>query len=289
MAEHIGLPPLWHYNSRLNETLQKGDFGETINVDIRGVRPLRPDVNKVSVLKYPRMPPVDLLTIRDPYNYCDRWCERCQVPENCAVFKGHEEFRQRLIAAGRDPDTWEAAFEEVAGCLKETFKLLEKGAKKWGIALPEPGSKEEKEYEAQEEEIEKRVRNHSLKKLSQDFEDHLFFLLSKFSVEEIKNDPHLQEVQWYATFVTAKIHRALASSLEDRAVPFADYDDALNSADIALRGINTTHQALSSLGSSTPGLFEDTELLLPLVEDLREELKKFIETRERLLAEAKEE
>lgn len=233
------------------------------------------------------MPPVDLLTIRDPYNYCDRWCERCQVPENCAVFKGHEEFRQRLIAAGRDPDTWEAAFEEVGESFKETLALITKGAEKWGVELPKLDSKEWQECETQEEEIGKKVRNHPLKKLSLDFESHLLFLLSKFPAEEIKNDPHLQEMQWYATLVPAKIHRALASSFEDGGVMPDDYDDALNSADIALRGINTTHQALLSLRSLIPDLFEETELLIPLVGDLREELKELIGTREQLLSEAK--
>lgn len=33
---------------------------------------------------------------RTPFNYCDRWCERCRLTEICRVFKDQQKSRENL-------------------------------------------------------------------------------------------------------------------------------------------------------------------------------------------------
>src|SRR5512136_3074630 len=66
--------------------------------------------------------------IRGIYNYCDRWCERCVLPERCAVFAAEQ--------ASPSSDTDNVAFwlqlHDTLGVAKE---LLKEAADEYGLDL----------------------------------------------------------------------------------------------------------------------------------------------------------
>jgi len=50
---------------------------------------------------------------RTPFNYCDRWCERCQLTDICRVFQDEQKSRAKWIKQGKNPDSWEYVFATV--------------------------------------------------------------------------------------------------------------------------------------------------------------------------------
>lgn len=218
---------------------------------------------------------VQLQKVRDPYNYCDRWCQRCLATKNCKVFKDEQKWRKKCIKEGKDPDSPEESFKEVANSMQQAIKLIYKGAKKWGIDPQslEPKNEEEfQEYCSQQEQKSNFIHANPLFLLSQECEDGLLEFLANFDSQEIESVPDLQTIQWYATLVPAKIYRGLAEDESD-VFPIDNYDDTANSFSIALRGVNASHVSLQKLDKSYPQFVYQLESLIAKESELKNSLE----------------
>jgi hypothetical protein len=195
-----------------------------------------------------------------PFNYCDRWCERCQLTDICRVFKDEQKSREKWIRKGKDPNSWEYVFETVKDNLEKTMRLIEKGAKKWGIDL---NDLDDSDYQPPPEPQEFPLYN-----LVDKFSKKLGKLPKDLQVVPIEADEKLilesiEVISHYQPLIRAKIHRALTSKLEDEKEkdPELRTFDAETSAFITINGLMSIADTLANLAQHKP--------LRPLKNNLR--------------------
>jgi hypothetical protein len=71
-----------------------------------------------------------------PYNYCDRWCERCIIDKTkCEIYQMSMNDRLHHIADGVDPDAPEVVAADISRNFSATIALLREKAKEMGIDL----------------------------------------------------------------------------------------------------------------------------------------------------------
>lgn len=186
---------------------------------------------------------------RTPFNYCDRWCKRCQVSEICKVFQDGQKARKKFIKQGRDPDSRECAFEEIKDNLLEVFLLLAKEAEKLGIDLD---SLDDSDYELSPEPQNFPLYNQvsklskKLEKLSKDFQT------IPINADEDLIFENLEIISHYRYLIRSKIYRALTSRIREEKSQLDFLDDSKTSAFIAINGFMTLAEALNCLAKHNP-------------------------------------
>lgn len=186
---------------------------------------------------------------RTPFNYCDRWCERCQLTEICRVFKDDQKARKKFIDQGKDPDSWECAFEQVKESLGETMKLLKKDALRLGIDL---NKIKDSEYQPPP-----KPQKFPLYNLVDKFSKRLENLLKEFEIVPIEADEkiileNVKVISHYRFLILAKIYRALTSRIEEEKDRDDETFDAKTSAFIAANGLLSISNALVDLANHEP-------------------------------------
>ncbi|MDP3888495.1 MAG: hypothetical protein Q8Q24_00480 [bacterium] len=185
---------------------------------------------------------------RTPFNYCDRWCEKCHLTEICRVFQDTEKSRQKFIKEGKDPDSLECVFETIKESFEQTAKLLKQDAKRLGIDVSKINLEEEKE---------KAPADFPLYKLIIKFSKKLEGLLSELRFVPMEADPVLvientEIVSYYHLMLPAKIYRSCLSKTEEDAGEEDWYKDSKTSAFIALNALLQITEALSNLAYHKP-------------------------------------
>jgi hypothetical protein len=188
---------------------------------------------------------------RTPFNYCDRWCKRCGLTEICKVFQDEQKSRQKWIKQGKNPDSWEYVFETVKESFEETMKLIEKGAKKWGIDLSKI---DDSDYKSLPE-----PKKFPLYNLVEKFSKSLERLLKNLEIVPIEANEELilqnmEVLVHYQSLIRAKIYRALTSKLteeEERDLEIQTFD-AETSAFIVISGLVSISEALTNLAQYEP-------------------------------------
>lgn len=188
---------------------------------------------------------------KTPFNYCNRWCEKCQLTDICRVFKDEQKSREKWIRQGKNPDSWEYVFETVKENLEKTMKLIEKGAKKWGIDL---NDFDDSDYQSPPEPQEFPLYN-----LVDKFSKKLEKLPKDLQVVPIEADEKLilesmEVISHYQPLIRAKIYRALTSKLEDEKEKDPKFRtfDAETSAFIVINGLLSIANALKDLAQHDP-------------------------------------
>jgi hypothetical protein len=195
------------------------------------------------------------------YNYCDRWCERCDFTSRCRVF--FEEKKQ--IREAEDKDNF---LEIVSKNFEETIKLLYKIAEEKNIDLDNIEIDED-EYQ---EHLEKReeARNHPLVKLAQNYTEDVTEWLDKNKYLEEENSKFLKNIDlgidleqsdkalrlieealniinWYKFQLQVKLASAVRSYPHDPLFEDEIQNRHHMSAKIALIGVKNSMKAWQSL------------------------------------------
>lgn len=209
-----------------------------------------------------------------PFNFCDRWCERCKLSGICRVYQTEKEREKRFIRQGINPKSWEATFITVKESFEETLMLLEKEMKRLKIKITEEDSRR---YEKEDNRKEKSAENdrlyhvavkltYSLVKLVEDI-NFYFFEEKPKNIEE-----PLEILGYYMHFISAKIYRAILSAIEEKQMKYEDTTfDSKNSAFSACVAIvKITHalKNISHLKNVHQKLHQKTIKLIPLFEDV---------------------
>lgn len=186
---------------------------------------------------------------RTPFNYCDRWCERCQLTEICKVFQEEKKEKKKFIAQGRDPYSWECVFESMHNNFQKTMKLILKDAQKMGIDLSKIDDSDYKEPPKPDEFPLYRLADKFSKKLATIFKD-LEAVPIESDVNLIKEN--IDVIAHYLHLVQAKVYRALTSRLDDEEGEEDLSFDAKTSGFIAVNGLLSTAEALNNLAKHKP-------------------------------------
>src|SRR3990172_3736606 len=167
------------------------------------------------------------------YNYCDRWCERCEFTYRCANFSLEEE---------HFPDTTEldinnARFWEKLGeIFKITLEMVKDFAEKQGIDLE---SIDREAFENRERELEDKAANFESSYLSKEYihlvnnwfdSSHDVFnekveelkMLDEIGLPNTKLEKEIGDlnditnvIRWYQNQIHVKIMRAVSGKLEE--------------------------------------------------------------------------
>jgi hypothetical protein len=195
------------------------------------------------------------------YNYCDRWCERCDFTSRCRAF--FEEKKQ--LREAKDKNNF---LEIVSKNFEETIKLLYKIAEEKNIDLDNIEIDED-EYQKHQEKREK-AKNHPWVKLAQHYTEKVSQWLDKNDYLEEENTKYLNNIDlgidleqsdkalriieealniinWYKFQLQVKLASAVRSYPHDPMFEDEIQNRHHMSAKIALIGIKNSMKAWQSL------------------------------------------
>lgn len=151
-----------------------------------------------------------------PFNFCDRWCERCTFDKQARCKVYHYEFEQKItcIAHGKNPDDSQMREEVMKKQFEDVEELLEeyRGELDSDVCdIDDPDLEEIKEHV-------KTAKNHPLpetadiyRKKANDFLENAFLKNKK---AQSSLNYHFETIAWYHTLILAKLNRAF-SGLEE--------------------------------------------------------------------------
>jgi len=188
---------------------------------------------------------------RLPFNYCDRWCEKCRLTDRCRVFKNEEKRNEKYIRQGKDPHSLECAFETIGDTFKEIRKGLSKSAKKFGIDI------NNLDYSSVEEDLE--PETFEIYQLALKFSKAGKRILSDLQVVPEDIDESLlidnaETISYYSTAVPPKVYRAILSRIEEEKDPeiVESCPDARNSGFLLINWFDEITCSLTELINYPP-------------------------------------
>lgn len=119
------------------------------------------------------------------YNYCDRWCERCDLTNRCRLF--YDEQKQLQDSEGKDNFT-----EIISKNLEKSVELLHKMAEEKGIDLD--NIIVDKEVFQQKQQKYKSARKHPLVMLAKTYTGDIDQWLKDRDYLEPENSKHLKNI-----------------------------------------------------------------------------------------------
>lgn len=211
-----------------------------------------------------------------PYNFCDRWCERCthEKQMRCRLYLDDLERRVTCIAHGKDEDDLEITKAVMESQYADTEEKLKETEEKFGIDLDNPDIEELDEEHAIDfddlpEDIQKHIKfveNNPLPVSAEQYrkkaED---FLKDTFYKEEKKYSAlnyDFQTVAWYHTLLSVKLQRALAGFHEPASEGDLSLYDAVAQFEICKKAIRESIVALRKIELKFPSFH--MQILEPL-------------------------
>lgn len=219
-----------------------------------------------------------------PYNFCDRWCQRCahEKQVRCTLYKDELERKITCIAHGRDEDDLEITEAVMEAQYKDVEEKFSEHLDKYGINLDNP------DIDGDELDEEDAI---DFDDLPQDIQDHIKFvennplpataeqyckrahdfLKGTFYKDEKKYvalNYDFQTVAWYHTLLPVKLQRALAGFHEPVCKDeFALYD-AVAQFGICKKAIKESINALRKIDQGFPSFHTQILELLALLHNI---------------------
>jgi len=211
---------------------------------------------------------------KNPYLFCDRWCQRCpsNTQQRCKSFLDEFDRRVTNIAHGRDPDDLTVREKD----LKQQFMLVESCLDPW---LTEGYFDFDDQDDGVDEIVEKRVRpleNHVLQRIARAYKEKTQMLLKEayYGNHDLLPDEqyHYETIEWYHTLLPTKLYRALCGLYDTKAKEY-DVGDAVAQLAICKKAIEQSERALRSVSERYPQIRGRVEELLPMLYRLFSRIK----------------
>ena len=215
--------------------------------------------------------PQDEAYIEGVFNYCDRWCERCQFTLRCRNFAMQEEAFPD--DESRDMNN-EAFWEALKGVFARTMEMIREGAREHGVDLEaiQREAAESRDDDRWEESLDHplflqgsdygRMVNEWFEREGSRFEDKDDELNQQLRLglktldpeaEAIRISDAVDVIRWYQHQIAVKLQRALSKDLEiDGTLGETAQYDANGSAKVALIGIDRSLAAWAVLREAFP-------------------------------------
>lgn len=203
-----------------------------------------------------------------PYNFCDRWCERCihEKQIRCTLYKDELERKITCIAHGRDEDDPEITKAVLEAQYKDIDEKIGAAMDKFGIDLDNPeidedGLGEESliDFDDLPQDIQRHIKfveNNSLRSTVEQYRKKAYgFLKETFYKDEkkfAKLNYDFQTVSWYHTLLSAKLQRALAGFHEPVCEDEFGLHDAVAQFQICKKAVTQSIEALRNILASYP-------------------------------------
>jgi hypothetical protein len=225
--------------------------------------------------------------IKGIYNYCDRWCERCNFTSRCAVYENED----GLTTEEKDINN-KAFWDKIGNSFAEAIVHMKKMAEARGFTLPEDDDAEMNEYMVNEEKKRQEMEEHSLIKYSKKYmmqarallknsealkqNGEALIQLVELGVKEISEtkkevtqlNEYFEIVQWYLFQIQVKFMRAL-STVNDESDEETFASDSNGSAKVALIATDRCMMAWQHIMQLLPDVQDDIIPLLALLQKIR--------------------
>lgn len=212
-----------------------------------------------------------------PYNYCDRWCERCVFEKQvrCKVYQDELEQRMTCLAYGkdeRDPEITGAVMkrqlEEIGEEIDERFE------EEHEIDLD---TIDDPEFERIKQHIEF-VENHSLRISAHEYCRQVqTFLQEAFYPQKREMNTQLiydfETIAWYHTLLPIKIQRGLAGFHEPACEGDLALYDAVGQFEVCKKAIRESIRAFHKIGPRLPSYQTEVTKLLALLNNLHSRIQ----------------
>jgi len=226
-----------------------------------------------------------------PYNFCDRWCERCthEKQVRCTLYKDELERKITCIAHGRDEDDQEITESVMEAQYKEVDEKLGEHMDKYDIDLDNPDIDEDEldeEHAIDFDDLPKDIQNHikfiennPLPATAKQYRKKAHSFLEKTFYEKDKNIVKseliydFQSVSWYHTLLSAKLERALAGFHESACEgEFALYD-AVAQFEICKKAIKLSVKALRKIDKDFISFHQQILELIALLHNIHSRIQ----------------
>lgn len=229
---------------------------------------------------------------KTPYNFCDRWCERCthEKQMRCKLYQDDMERRITCIAYGKDEDDPEITEAVLRAQYGDIDEKLNEDIEKYDIDLDFPDIDEDEfdeedsvEFEDLPPEVQEHIRfvesnplNETVKICSEKTHDFLKKTFYEKVIEDKKLNYDFETVNWYHTLLPAKFNRALAGFHEVGVDGELAYYDSVAQLDICKKSITESLKALRRIaGYKNYDTFQETiQELLALLNNIYSRIEK---------------
>jgi len=226
---------------------------------------------------------------KSPYNFCDRWCERCphEKQVRCRLYLDEFECKATCIAHGKDEDDLEITEAIMEAQYKEVDDMLNKQIEKFGIDLDNPDIDEKwlseenaVDFEDLPLDMQKHIRfvesnplDHTAKQYRN--KAHSFLESTFYKNEAVKPESKydFQVISWYHTLLEVKLHRALCGFHE----PAVDGDmslcDAVAQFEICKKAASQSIIALRKIKDDLPDCRNQISELIALLHNIHSRIE----------------
>ena len=221
------------------------------------------------------------------YNYCDRWCERCNFTHRCATYA----MEQEQFADPEKDMKNEVFWDKLSEMFEVTMEMILEDAEDLGIDLDDVDTTE---YDAAHEKVEEATQEHYCTIASSSYHKNVttWFeraetllkdkeaAINKNSKIGLENDEAeelkdaIDVIYWYQFQIHVKIRRGLHGKLDDFEEDPDFPKDSDGSIKVALIGIDRSIAAWGKLLSLLPEKEDEILELLVQLEKLRRSTEK---------------
>lgn len=210
-----------------------------------------------------------------PYNFCDRWCERCFHEKQIRCKLYHDEFEQKItcVAYGREPYDPEITEEVMKQQFEEVEEKIEKFTEESEIDFDDIDGHD---FDKIKEHI-KFVENNPLVTTAEQYrrKSHIFLKNTFYEKKGIESKLicDFETIAWYHTLLSVKLHRALCGFHE----PVCDDEFALYDAvaqfEICKKAIKESINALRKIDPNLPYYHLEILELLALLHNIHSRIE----------------
>ncbi len=213
-----------------------------------------------------------------PYNFCDRWCERCdfKIQRRCKLYLDELDRRATNIAHGKPENDLEILKQDFEDQMEEMEDSIDEWAEEEGVdpfeLEPDEGFVEE--IRKKEEELHK----HPLQKVTYQYMkiSHDFLKEEYYSKQILTQDMRLnyEIVAWYHSLLPAKMHRALCGLYVPDVHDEEDYAlcDAVAQFAVCRKSISLSVASLREIGQQNSQLKKRITLPLTLLHNMASQI-----------------
>lgn len=247
------------------------------------------------IIKTKKERPVNLLNTREkdknPFNWCDEWCEKCDKTHSCEIYRDEQERAVEFAAMGQDPEDMEALLEDVGHDLEILCGRMDqkKNNKKWNKLSSSEIIKELKNLEKTESgrkiEI---IPSFSLNRVAEEYARKAEFLIAvlvdrmfanSYLAKKIKDD--VEVISWYHNIIPRKVGRVVEDLWEAKIENIKDkmvLKDAYWTAEIIFKAITLSKKSLDIIVMYEAGSEKETKELVEKLTAIEDELIRVLDT-----------
>lgn len=210
-----------------------------------------------------------------PYNYCDRWCERCtsEKQSRCTLYQDEYERKITCIAHGKDPDDPQVMEEVMHWQMEERAKQIEQAMEEF---CPECDCDIDDatrlEYDEKAEKERLALDNDPLLYSASAYLKSAHRFLKK-SLADRKGAPadilrDFETIDWYHTMLSVKLRRALHGFLEEPDEDEFGLCDAVAQLQVCKKAIFESVPALRRISAYAPAYAREINSLIAVLQNV---------------------